>query len=324
MHKRVRRTAATLALAIVVAGSSFTVSGASAEAPASVLQPSEARAASGGFTDGACTMWASSSGFGGYCGGGGALSGHVPTWGQLLAHYQRQDPGPDGPFIPCRDFPIPPGTKLPDPPAGKTWTLRIWIVDYHLDQRYGGDPRLEREIVPVSEEDRDDCRRMTYMDYFWNQFDSTYPDPELLINPTYVPRVNVPAFFSLTARSSWVIEKSLVGYNSRTGLRMRAIVSKLRIDPGDGSKPFDCLMGLEPIGSDGYDETRDPFHQDNMCKYSYKRSSASQPDAMYKVKLSVYWEVAYWKNDFGWRTIGTYPVEAIQRLPVQEAQSVGG
>ena len=37
---------------------------------------------------------------------------------------------------------------------------------------------------------------------FWHEFRSNYPPPALVIMPTFTPRVNVPAFFSLTMESS--------------------------------------------------------------------------------------------------------------------------
>jgi hypothetical protein len=62
-----------------------------------------------------------------------------------------------------------------------------------------------------------------------------------------------------------------------------------------------------------------------MCKHVYKRSSAKEPDGMYTVKLTIYWEVSYWRTlTHTWKTIGTYPVTAVQRLPVQEVQTIGG
>jgi hypothetical protein len=321
MRNPVRRVTATVALAVLIAGFGITASGA---APGSARTPLEVTYGDAG--DGACTMWYNSSGFGGYCGGGGWTGKAIsppPTWGDLLKIYQSWT-NSSGPFIPCRDFPVPVGIELPAPPEGTTYGLRVEIKNYQMDQVGGGTPHLERRIVPLTDADRHDCREMPYMEYFWNKFDSNYPAPELIIKPTYTPRVNIPAYFALTAASSWVIEKSLMGYNGHDGLRMRALVQKLRINPGDGTKPFDCLMGQDPIGSDGYDETRDPFHQDNTCKHVFKRSSANQPDQMYKLHLTVFWEVAYWKQGVGWRTLGVSEVNAIQRLPVQEVQSVGG
>lgn len=318
MGYRVQRVTATVALVVLIAGSMVGASGAASGA---------SRAPSGGgSSDGACSMWYNSSGFGGYCGGGG-FSGTVmsppPTWAQLLRIYQSWT-NSDGPFIPCRFYPVPVGIDPGPADPGKTWVWRVEIVDYDMRQVGGGSPHVERGAVQIREDERDHCREMPYMDYFWNKFESSYPAPELIVKPTYTPRVNVPAYFALTAASSWVIEKSLMGYNGRAGLRMRALVQKLRIDPGDGTKPFDCLMGLDPIGSDGYDETRDPFHQDNTCKHVFKRSSANQPAEMYKVKLTVFWEVAYWKQGVGWTKLGVSQVNAIQQLPVQEVQSVGG
>jgi hypothetical protein len=46
---------------------------------------------------------------------------------------------------------------------------------------------------------------------------------------------------------------------------------------------------------------------------------------MYTVKLTIYWDVAYWTVETNeWKWIGRYPVTAVQRLPVQEVQTIGG
>ena len=272
-----------------------------------------------------CSMYVNSTGFGAYCSGGRHYpGGRIPTWRERLADNQAAT-NSFGPFIPCRDFPIPQGVELPPPPDGKTWSLRIWIVDYNLDQPSGGSRvHLEREIVPVSEAERNHCREMAYMDMFWNQFHSTYPTPVLIVKPTYTPRVNVPAYFSLTPESSTVLREQAIRYNGFDYIRLRALVVRMRLDPGDGSRPFDCLMGADPIDEDGYDESQDPFHQLSTCKHVYKRSSASQQQGMYSVKMTLTWEVSFWEQNVGWQPIGTAEVNAVQRLPVQEVHAIGG
>jgi hypothetical protein len=102
------------------------------------------------------------------------------------------------------------------------------------------------------------------------------------------------------------------------------LVTEMEIDPGDGTKPFTCLMGVTKIDENGYDEKSDPFHQMNTCKHVYKRSSANQPDGMYTVKLTLKWEVSYWKGADGWKFVDDAEVHAVQRLPVQEVQAIGG
>jgi len=276
--------------------------------------------------DRVCSLYANSNGFGAYCSNGDGNTNRPPSWLQRLNGRI---------FIPCRDFEVPPGLNLPAPPPGKAWVLRLTIVDYDLAAEYpagGPNVHLERAIVPVSEADRDQCPSRGYMDDFWASFHETYPAPALVIKPTYTPRVNVPTYFSLTSESSLVFketsERTLYygapGPGAYTFLTMRAVVTRMEVDPGDGTKPFMCLMGVDNLGGDGYDETKDPFHQASMCKHIYKRSSATQPEGMYTVKLKVFWEVSYWKTHGIWASIGTYPVEAVQRLPVQEVQAIGG
>lgn len=277
--------------------------------------------------DKVCSMYVNAIGFGAYCSSGQAYlgGGHIPTWRERLGNRV---------FIPCRDFPIPEGIDLPDPPDGKTWVLRITIVDYDLDFTNGGpNVHLERAIVPVGPEDRNQCPTRGYMDRFWWQFDSSYPEPALQVKPTYIPRVNIPAYFSLTRDSSYILKN--VGrpedlnsgfYDNTHNLTMRGLVGKMTVDPGDGSPKFTCPMGATPVDdADGYDETKDPFNQMSTCKHVYKRSSANQPDGMYTVKLTITWEVSYWVGrSRGWIPIGTANVSAVQRLPVQEVQAIGG
>jgi hypothetical protein len=70
-----------------------------------------------------CNMYVNSNGFGAYCGSGTAYT-DVSSWRQLLGNR---------PFIPCKNFPVPPGVTLAPPPEGKEWVLRLTIVDYNLD-----------------------------------------------------------------------------------------------------------------------------------------------------------------------------------------------
>jgi hypothetical protein len=290
--------------------------------------PASTATADGGGTthlgDRVCSMYVNSTGFGAYCsnstaGGGGT----PPTWRQLMR-------GPV--FIPCRDFPVPDGIEVPPVPDGKkAWKLRLTIADYNLDM-YDGGPRahLERAIVPLSQAEMDQCPVLDYMDRFWNQFKEGYPEPVLLVNPTVIPRVNVPTFFSMTPDSAYILKNEpgnadSIYYGAGHNLTMRGVIKALTIDPGDGSKPFDCLMGTTRMDQGGYDHNSDPFHQMNTCKYTYKRSSASQPEGMYTVKLTMHWQVDYWRSEVaGWKPVAPADVHAIQRLPVQEVQAIGG
>ena len=274
--------------------------------------------------DRVCSMYVNSNGFGAYCSntnGGSGSGGRLPTWRDLMA-------GPV--FIPCRDFPVPKGIELGPAPDGKEWALRLTIVQYNLDQYDGGRrAHVERAIVPLSQAERDQCPRLDYMDRFWNEFHQGYPDPALVVSPTYIPRVNVPAYFALTPETGYVVKNSPVDnqsiyYADNHNLIMQGLVTEMTVDPGDGTKPFTCLMGVTKIDENGYDEASDPFHQMNTCKHVYKRSSAKQPDGMYTVKLTLKWEVSYWKGADGWQWVDDAEVHAVQRLPVQEVQAIGG
>ncbi|RZT17651.1 hypothetical protein EV649_5208 [Kribbella sp. VKM Ac-2569] len=309
MHNRVGRTLLTLSavLALLMSVPATTASADTIQTGNSV-----------------CSMYVNAVGFGAYCSSGKAYVGDgtpPPTWRERLN---------GRPFVPCRDFDIPKGIRLPQAPEGKTWVLRITIADYDLNT-YNGGPKahLERAYMPVDDAERAQCPFPDYMQQFWWRFESSYPEPALQIMPTYTPRVNIPAFFTLTPDSSMVLKQSgdLSGYYDPThNLTMRGMVVELKIDPGDGTGPFTCPAGVTPADDpDGYDQSKDPDHQLNPCKHVYKKSSASQPDGMYTVKLTITWEVSYWiGKGTGWQPIGRANVTAVQRLPVQEVQAIGG
>ncbi|HWD81830.1 MAG TPA: hypothetical protein VG497_23200 [Kribbella sp.] len=311
MHNRVGRTLLALSavLALLVAGPVTTAAADTITAGNSV-----------------CTMYMNSIGFGSYCSSGKAYVDPTlpppPTWRERL----------DGkPFIPCRDFDIPPGIKLPQAPDGKKWVLRVTITDYDLNTTNGGNKaHLERAYMPVDAAEEAQCPFPDYMKFFWYRFQTNYPDPALQIMPTFTPRVNVPAYFTLTHDSSEVYETDGTTssyYSPGHNLTMRGMVVKLTIDPGDGTAPFECKTGVTPLDNPtGYDPTKDPYNQINPCKHIYTRSSASQPDGMYTVKLTITWEVSYWigKDQGGWHSIGKADVHAVQRLPVQEVEAIGG
>jgi hypothetical protein len=272
-----------------------------------------------------CAVYANARGFGAWCGGWGNYKAR--TWRQRLNAVNGW------PFIHCRNYPIPEGWSLKAPPEGKEWVWRAYIRDYDLDSYNGGtDAHLEYELVAVTPEEKDDCQVPDYMEQFWKTFAGTYPTPVLNIEPTYIPRVNSPAFFSLgmdITRNPPVPSDRTPVYNNlwngRNYLAMQAVVTSMKIDPGDGTPPFTCQ-----IVNEVYDNTKKPTEQTNTCKHAFKRSSASQPDGMYDVKVSAFWEVRMYIRDETiptegiWRPIGTFEVKSIQKLPVQEVQGIGG
>ncbi|WP_427893693.1 hypothetical protein ACQHIV_12045 [Kribbella sp. GL6] len=272
-----------------------------------------------------CSMYVNSVGFGSYCSSGQPYLGDgtpPPTWKDRLA---------GRPFVPCQNFDIPDGVKLPKAPDGKKWVLRVTITDYNLDTYNGGDKaHLERAYMPVDPAEEAQCPFPDYMKQFWYEFQSNYPEPALQIMPTYTPRVNIPAYFTLTPQSSEVYEidgTTSSYFSPGHNLTMRGMVVEMTIDPGDGTAPFKCMAGTTPLADPtGYDQTKDPFHQLNPCFHKYTKSSASQPDGMYTVKLTITWEVSYWigKDVGGWKPIGQANVDAVQRLPVQEVEAIGG
>lgn len=269
---------------------------------------------------GTCNLYVNSNGFGAFC-GSGWLGTAASNWRELLGGL---------PFVPCRDFDVPPGVTLPAAPDGKEWKLRLTIVDYDLQSVSppgGAKAHIERAIIPVGAAERGQCPVLQYMERFWSTFDEGYPPPVLQVNPTFTPRVNIPAYFDLTPDSAYIKkDSSLAVYGiDQDSLTMRGVVGEIIVDPGDGSEPIDCIGGVAPLGKDSYDKTKDPDQQMSNCKHVYKRSSATQPDGMYTVKLRIRWDVSYWHtNDDTWEFVDSAWVDAVQRLPVQEVQAIGG
>jgi hypothetical protein len=272
-----------------------------------------------------CTYYANSSGFGSWC-GGAQVGGPPPTWRQRLRGHW--------PFIPCLNYEIPHGVILPAPPEGKQWILRVWIRDYNLDRADGGpDVHLEHEIVAVTQDEYNQCRSRDYMEQFWQFFYKTYPTPILVVKPTYIPRVNSPAFFSLgqdtthdpPTESAYIeVTQDSRRWNGHQSVTMSARVTRLVVTPDDGTGSFTCTDVTE---YDEYDATKPPTEQTASCKHTFTRSSASKPDGMYTLNISAFWQVRYCLYGNGtcdWRDLGTWEVKSVQKLPVQEVQGIGG
>src|SRR5689334_8927886 len=119
-----------------------------------------------------CSMYVNALGFGAWCSNGQVTYGSgqpIPTWKERLGNNV---------FIPCRDMKVPDGIKLPNPPDGKDWVLRLTIVDYDLNTTDGGAKvHIERAIVPVGRAERDQCPANGYMSAFWDELHNSYPDP---------------------------------------------------------------------------------------------------------------------------------------------------
>ena len=221
-----------------------------------------------------CSMYVNSVGFGAYCSSGEAYLEQAHPDLERATRQQRVHPVPG--------LSGPPGHQLGPAPEGKKWVLRLTIVDYDLRYTNGGpDVHVERAIVPVGPDERDQCPTRGYMDRFWWTFDDSYPDPALQVKPTYIPRVNVPAYFSLTRDSSFILKNTGAPakmnsgfYDNSHNLTMRALVSQMTIDPGDGAGRSSAGWGDPVDDADGYDETEDPYSQMGTCKHIYKRSSA--------------------------------------------------
>ena len=137
--------------------------------------------------------------------------------------------------------------------------------------------------MPVGPDERDQCPTRGYMDRFWWTFDDSYPDPALQVKPTYIPRVNVPACFSLTRDSSFILkntgtpaEMNSGFYDNSHNLTMRALVSQMTIDPGTDAGRSSAGWGRPPSTMRTGTTRPRPVQPDGTCKHIYKRSSANR------------------------------------------------
>lgn len=160
--------------------------------------------------------------------------------------------------------------------------------------------------------------RPPQMESLWDRFDTVYPAPVLDVAPVARPRVNVPAYFQVTAQTAPVLTK--VVDDGVHEVTMRAQIDHVTVQPGEGADdPIDCGDGQTP-----YQRGVEPSQQTSTCTYTYRRSSASAPGQTYAVQAHAYWRVTYSYQDrdgVHTTTLGTFDVATIQRLPVQEVQS---
>ena len=131
------------------------------------------------------------------------------------------------------------------------------------------------------------------------------PAPTVGLNPSPRALVNLPEWFWVP-RSSWATLQQRTQAGPVWAV-VTARPSSTTWDPGDGSAPFTCAgAGTAYVKS----ESADAQHTD--CSYTYRRSSADQPqsgpdpnDRFFTVTVTTTWSVT-WTGAGG--TGGTLPV----------------
>jgi hypothetical protein len=160
---------------------------------------------------------------------------------------------------------------------------------------------------------------------------SNYPTPVVVFGPVHPPRVGVTTTFWLAAPPGTASRAVVATADGRAlntlvttatgdnGTVLRAYVARTLIFPGRsaGEPPVAC----QGAGLPQADSIRPAAGQ--ACTYSYARSSAHLPDALYNLTVEAVWAVEYQNPDGSWTALDAQvPVTTLFRTPVHEIQTV--
>jgi hypothetical protein len=73
-----------------------------------------------------------------------------------------------------------------------------------------------------------------------------------------------------------------------------------------------------------YDETKAPDEQSTDCSYTYRRSSASQPDSRYALAATSHWHVMWVSSTGESGDLGDVGRTSSTRVRVAEIQAING
>lgn len=296
---------------------------------ASVALPAAPAAAADGFSAaartadgpalgsaGACSMYASTNGFGMVCGGGGVRPGFLDQVTQRL---------PD-----CRhDEPLPEGFKPDAPPKGEVWVLEACLfgIDRNRLVRTGPISLIYRiRTIPRTEAVTLTGPADQAWDYFVGrgQFDF----PILGASPVSSPRVAQVSSFHLLSETRTPDLKVRGG-----DVTMWAEVVRLEFDPGDGERNVSCVgpgreLTAEQVAELEVDGQGRSPESSPYCTYAYQRSSQGAGGGTgdlanrYDSRALATWRVYYREGDGAVQVLGDVTKESVNRLRVTELQTV--
>ncbi|MGH1565705.1 hypothetical protein [Mumia sp. DW29H23] len=286
-----------------------------------------------------CTVYASGTGMGSYCAGGG---GNSET---LRQRYGGMD------FVPCRYEALPDWVEAPtnpDPDRGR-FLLKRCIEDINWDTYAGGNKMhvsISIEWVPNDADITPPANSLT--EFLWTRAvtgaDTALPIPVMRPEPSTVPVVGYPTFFTF----AWVNPKTgrpisegagaPLGDPYREvvvpgrGLRMVAEATEVVIDPHQ--------TDMEPITCDPadlvYEADTSVAQQPSDCRITFTRSSATAKTyadndapalpqvyvSAYPLTVTVRWRITYGFDGEATQELGNgFEMTATQALPVQEVQA---
>jgi len=145
---------------------------------------------------------------------------------------------------------------------------------------------------------------------------SRIPLPDIHLNPGEEREqvVNVATWM-------WVDDWAPVSASATAGavtVTVTASPSHVEWDMGDGAV-VTCFGPGTP-----YDENRPADQQSTDCSHTYTRSSASQPDARYRLEATSFWHVTWTSSDGQAGDLGVVGRTSSIRVRVAEIQAVNG
>lgn len=302
------------------------------------LPPGEGSHRSGfeGSEGQSCFMYANEYGFGAYCPSAGGGIGERITIGEFLGVEEDRFWQLTPPFPECWHKDLPPNAQSGDLPPGEKRYVTNCIENYddlHLQEDTPRDIEFStsyanlppHEVVTLTPEQDE------LIEAAWES--STFPPTFVEVRPEDAARVNSDTRFFMKVQDASEIRPGEVQYMDTievAGIQMRAYLHRLEVHPeGEGEgKPMVFCEGADIMASDAATRQSAP----NSCWHTYTRSSASQPDNVYRAQGYAYWQVQFregegddWKNfPEGTATQSEALVRrgGLTRVPVRDVQTL--
>lgn len=294
----------------------------------------------GGFSEqGGCSYYANNAGMGMYCATGGE---DEETLAERFGHLNRVSV--------CKYFRVPEGMEKPqrDIADDEFWVLEGCLVDINWDT-YDGGPgmyirmgwataKIDEGIVQPPNQD--------VVDFLWSEAQSSYPMPLPQVAPSPIPRVNVDAIFHFrwvdgtdpqfpeVAEGPYAGDAGGGPYTevALNGDVMRAEAVRLRLVPlVEGMKPVTCSDEDPPPFDPDQGDSADA--QGSDCYLTFASSSAAAEELSteplpqggeyaFLVRIEVTYQVSVEFDEGGSDDLGSYQMDTIQQLPVNQAPGI--
>jgi hypothetical protein len=221
----------------------------------------------------------------------------------------------------------------PLPPRGQagTWMLHVCHDNVTIDGITPGES-LERraELVFYPAGTRIPVLTAAQETVF-SSLASSYPTPVVVFGPVHPPRVGVTTAFwlaappgtasrtTITTAAGQTLNTLITTATGDNGTPFRAYVTNTLLFPGVSrdEEPVTCAAAGVPQPDSARPAPGDP------CTYTYTRSSANLPDAMYNLTVEAVWTVEYQNPAGVWTALNNAaPVTTLFRTPVHEIQTV--